>query len=123
MIDIVAFDNGWDGPNGINRGKKLLKKETVDLIKRSDSTPWLANVAKDRFSNGFWLWKMVKLGVRGKMEWMYLGYNGMPFNSFDANPMAGHIVFSGPDEAAIPSLNYELMRMGLDDIAYLYTLE
>ena len=23
VVDIVAFDNGWDGPNGVNRGKKL----------------------------------------------------------------------------------------------------
>ena len=122
-VDIVAFNNGWDGPTGVNRGKKLLNKETVDLVKKAGATPWLVNVAKDRFSNGYWFWKMVRLGVRGKMEWMYRGYNGMPFNSFDANPMRGHIVFPGPDGTAIPSLNYEWMRMGLDDLAYLYTLE
>jgi Glycoside hydrolase 123, catalytic domain len=123
VVDIVAFDNGWDGPNGVNRGKKLLKKETVDLVKKAGATPWLVNVAKDRFSNGFWLWKMARFGVRGKMEWMYRGYNGMPFNSFDAYPMRGHIVYPGPNGTAIPSLNYEWMRMGLDDLAYLYTLE
>ncbi|MBW1643796.1 MAG: DUF4091 domain-containing protein, partial [Deltaproteobacteria bacterium] len=60
---------------------------------------------------------------RGKIEWMYRGYNGMPFNSFDAYPMRGHIVYPGPNGTAIPSLNYEWMRMGLDDLAYLYTLE
>jgi glycosyl hydrolase family 123 len=122
-VDIVAFNNGWDGPKGVNRGKNLLKKETVDLIKKAGATPWLVNVAKDRFSNGYWFWKMVRLGVRGKMEWMYRGYNGMPFNSFDSYPMSGHIVFPGPDGTAIPSLNYEWMRMGLDDFAYIYTLE
>ncbi|NNL76933.1 MAG: DUF4091 domain-containing protein [Desulfobacterales bacterium] len=122
-VDIVAFNNGWDGPTRVNRGKKLLNKKTVDLVLKAGATPWLVNVAKDRFSNGYWLWKMVRLGVRGKMEWMYRGYNGMPFNSFDAYPMSGHIVFPGPDGTAIPSLNYEWMRMGLDDLAYLYTLE
>ena len=125
-VDILAFTNGWDGPTGVNRGKRLLKKETVDFIKGAGATPWLVNVAIDRFSNGYWFWKMVKLGVRGKMEWMYRGYNGMPFNSFDADPMRpmrSHIVYPGPDGTAIPSLNYEWMRMGLDDLAYLNTLE
>ena len=37
--------------------------------------------------------------------------------------MRGHIVFPGPACTAIPSLHYEWMRMGLDDLAYLYTLE
>ena len=125
-VDILAFTNGWDGPTGVNRGKRLLKKETVDLIKGAGATPWLVNVAIDRFSNGYWFWKMVRLGVRGKMEWMYRGYNGMPFNSFDADPMRSmrsHIVYPGPDGTAIPSISYEWMRMGLDDLAYLYTLE
>jgi hypothetical protein len=122
-VDIVGFNNGWDGPKGVNRGKRLLNKETVDLIIKAGSTPWLVNVGIDRFSNGYWLWKMANLGVRGKMEWMYRGYNGMPFNNFDGNPMRAHIVYPGPDGTSIPSLNYEWMRMGLDDLAYLYTLE
>ncbi len=122
-VDIVAFNNGWDGPKKVNRGKRLLKKETVDLIKKAGATPWLVNVAKDRFSNGYWLWKMVRLGVRGKMEWMYRSYNGMPWNSFDAKPMRGHLVYPGPNGSAIPTLRYEWMRMGLDDLAYLHTLE
>jgi len=122
-VDIVAFNNGWDGPKGVNRGKRLLKKETVDLIKKAGATPWLVNIAKDRFSNGYWLWKMVRLGIRGKMEWMYRSYNGMPWNSFDAKPMRGHLVYPGPNGTAVPTLRYEWMRMGLDDLAYLYTLE
>jgi hypothetical protein len=123
VVDILAFNNGWDGPNGVNRGKKLLNKATVDLVLKAGAIPWLVNVGVDRFSNGFWLWKMVRFGVRGKMEWMYRGYNGMPFNSFDANPMGAHIVCPGPDGTSVPSLEYEWMRMGLDDLAYLNTLE
>jgi hypothetical protein len=47
----------------------------------------------------------------------------MPFNTFDAEPLRAHAVYPGPDGTAIPSLDYEWMRMGLDDLAYLYTLE
>jgi hypothetical protein len=122
-VDIVAFNNGWDGPKHVNRGKRLLNKDTVDHILNEGATPWLVNVGMDRFSNGYWFWKMARLGVRGKMEWMYRGYNGMPFNNFDAVPMRVHAVYPGPDGTAIPSLDYERMRIGLDDLAYLYTLE
>ncbi|NOR40195.1 MAG: DUF4091 domain-containing protein [Gammaproteobacteria bacterium] len=122
-VDIVAFNNGWDGPEGVNKGKKLLNKSTVDLILNAGAIPWLVNIGMDRFSNGYWFWKMIRLGVRGKMEWMYRGYNGMPYNSFDAKPMRSHAVYPGQNGTAIPSLGYEWMRIGLDDLAYLYTLE
>jgi hypothetical protein len=122
-VDVIAFNKGWDGPERVNRGKRLLNKATVDHILDAGATPWLVNVGMDRFSNGYWFWKMVRLGVRGKMEWMYRGYNGMPFNNFDADPMRAHAVYPGPDGTAIPSLDYERMRIGLDDLAYMYTLE
>ncbi len=122
-VDIVAFNNGWSGPEHVNRGKRLLNKATVNHILNANATPWLVNVGMDRFSNGYWFWKMVRLGVRGKMEWIYRGYNGLPFNNFDADPLRAHAVYPGPDGTAVPSLDYERMRIGLDDLAYLYTLE
>ena len=122
-VDVVAFNDGWDGPGRVNRGKRLLNKASVDHILDAGATPWLVNVGMDRFSNGYWFWKMVRLGVRGKMEWMYRGYNGLPFNNWDADPLRAHAVYPGPDGTAIPSLDYEWMRIGLDDMAYLYTLE
>lgn len=122
-VDIVAFNNGWEGPKGVNRDKKLLHKGTIEQIKKAGAEPWLVNVGKDRFSNGYWLWKMVGLGVRGKMEWIYRSYKGMPYNSFDAEPMRAQIVYPGPKGSVISSLDYQRMRMGFDDLAYLYTLE
>jgi hypothetical protein len=123
LVDILAFNHGWDGPQGVNRGKRLLNRATVEMVSKAGATPWLVNVGIDRFSNGFWLWKMSKQGVRGKMEWIYRGYNGMPFDNFDAEPLAGHIAYPGPAGGVIPSLEYEWMRIGLDDLAYLHTLE
>jgi hypothetical protein len=57
------------------------------------------------------------------MEWIYRSYNGMPYNTFDAQPLRAHAVYPGPNGTAIPSLAYEQMRIGLDDLAYLHTLE
>lgn len=122
-VDIVAFNNGWDGPAGVNQGRKLLNGDTVELVRQAGAIPWLVNVGIDRFTNGFWFWKMARLGIRGKVEWMYGGYYGMPYNSFDARPMHGDAAYPGPDGSTVPSIGYELMRIGLDDLAYLHTLE
>lgn len=122
-VDIVAFNNGWAGPEGVNQGKKLLHKGTIERIKKAGAEPWLVNVGKDRFSNGYWLWKMVGLGVRGKLEWIYRSYKGMPYNSFDAEPMRSQIAYPGPGGTVISSLDYQRMRMGFYDLSYLYTLE
>ncbi len=122
-VDIVAFNRGWAGPDGVNRDKQLLHRGTVEEIKEAGAEPWLVNIGRDRFSNGYWLWKMVNLGVRGKIEWIYRSYSGMPYNSFDADPMYPQLVFPGPEGSVIPSLDYQRMRMGFNDLAYLYTLE
>jgi hypothetical protein len=122
-VDIVAFNNGWAGPERVNGDKRLLHRGTIEMIEKAGAVPWLVNVGTDRFSNGYWLWKMVNLGVRGKLEWMYRSYHGMPYNSFDADPMVGDLAFPGPGGRAIHSLDYQFMRMGFDDLAYLYTLE
>ena len=122
-VDILAFNDGWDGPRRVNAGRRMLNAGTVATIQRAGAIPWLVNIGMDRFSNGFWLWKMVRLGIRGKVEWIYRGYNGMPYDSFDADPLRNHAVYPGPDGSAVPSLDYERMRMGLDDLAYLNTLE
>ncbi len=121
-VDIVAFNNGWAGPEGVNRDKRLLHKGTVKEIKEAGAEPWLVNVGTDRFSNGYWLWKMARLGVRGKIEWIYRSYRGMPYNSLDAD-LRPQLVFPGPGGNVIPSLDYQRMRMGFDDLAYLHTLE
>ena len=47
----------------------------------------------------------------------------MPYNSFDADPMYPQLVFPGPEGSVISSLDYQRMRMGFNDLAYLYTLE
>jgi len=123
LVDVLSFNNGWGGPTGVNQGRRLLNRKTVEFVLQAGATPWLVNIGIDRFSNGYWLWKMARLGIRGKMEWIYRNYNGMPYNSFDAQPLSGHAVYPGPADMAVPTINYELMRIGLDDLAYLHTLE
>ncbi len=120
---IVAFNKGWDGPHGVNRGRTLLNAETVAEVRAAGATPWLVNVAKDRYSNGFYLWKMSRLGVRGKLEWIYRSYRSDPLNPFDGFVRDGSEMVVPGTSAVHPSIHYERMREGLDDLAYLHTLE
>jgi hypothetical protein len=123
-VSILAFNGGWDGPNGVNRGRRLWNAETVAEIRAAGATPWLVNVDKTRFSNGFYLWKMSRLGIRGKMEWIYSDYAADPHNPFDGRgPRMRPMVYPGPGTMIAPTISYELMRQGLNDLAYLHTLE
>jgi hypothetical protein len=120
---IVAFNKGWDGPNGVNQGRTLLNAETVAEVRTAGATPWLVNVGKDRLSNGFYLWKMSRLGVRGKIEWIYRSYRSDPSNPFDGFGRDGSEMVYPGTSTVHPAIRYELMRQGLDDLAYLHTLE
>jgi hypothetical protein len=124
-VSVVAFSHGWDGPGGINRGRPaLLQAGTVELIRAAGATPWLANIGRDRFSNGLYFWKLSRLGVRGKIEWIYSDYRADPHNPFDGMGLAGDpLAYPGPEDTTLPTLPYERMRQGLDDLAYLHTLE
>lgn len=123
-VSIVAFNRGWDGPTGVNRGKPLLNAGTVALIQAAGATPWLVNLGGDRFSSGLYFWKMARRGVRGKIEWIHSDYRAEPHNPFDGQGIAGDsLAYPGPGATVLPTLPYERMRLGLDDLAYLYTLE
>jgi hypothetical protein len=122
-VNIQAFNVGWDGPKGVNKGKQLLCAETVELVKKAGAVPWLVNIGKDRLSNGYYLWKMYRLGVRGKIEWIYRGYSAYPNNFFDAGGPSKPLAGPGPNDKPVPSLEWEWMRIGLEDMAYLITLE
>lgn len=127
-VSILAFNSGWAGPTGINKGKRqLLHAKTVEEIKEMGSIPWLVNIGKDRFSNGYYYWKMSRMGLQGKMEWIYSNYRAFPHNAFDGRGSRSSIldaaVYPGPDDRILSTIPYERMRQGLDDLAYLHTLE
>lgn len=122
-VDFLAFNNGWAGVGRVNGDRKLLNPETIAEVRDAGAQPWMVNVGTDRFSNGYWLWKMLDQGVGGKLEWIYRSYSGIPHNPFDAVPMKTSMVLPGEDGIVIHTLAYERMRLGLDDLAWLYTLE
>lgn len=127
-VSILSFNEGWVGPTKVNQGKRqLVHAGTVRDILSVGATPWLVNIGKDRFSNGYYFWKMSRLGLKGKIEWIYRDYRAMPHNPFAGQGSHANImdraIYPGPDNTILTTIPYERMRQGLDDLAYLYTLE
>ena len=123
-VDVLAFNHGWDGPAGVNRGRRQLPNaETVAQVRAAGAEPWLVNLDRGRLSHGVYLWKMSRLGVRGRIQWIYSDYTADPHNPFDGRARrSGPMVLPGAD-ASLPTVGYEQMRAGLVDLAYLHTLE
>jgi hypothetical protein len=113
FLNVATFNNGWDGIDHHNKGRRLINREfLVELQQQTDAIPWFVNAGSDRFSFGFFFWKMTRYGVRGKIEWYYnLGQNER-----------GSLV-RAEGERLWPTLAYERSREGLDDLKYLVSLE
>ncbi len=112
-LHFATFNNGWDGADRHNRGRRLLNEKFIAELKReTGAIPYFVNAGKGRFPFGFFLWKMSKCGVRGKVEWYYcLGDN-----------QSGSVVRTRGTEIQ-PTIDYERSREGLDDLRYVTTLE
>ncbi len=112
-LGVATFNNGWDGSDHHNEGRRLINKDFLAELKaRTGAIPWFVNANSGRLPFGFFFWKMAGYGVRGKVEWYYcLGHNEN-----------GSVVRL--DGGAIsPTLDYERSREGIDDLKYLGALE
>ncbi len=112
-LNVATFNNGWDGIDRHNAGKRLINREFIETLQRqTGAIPWFVNAGSGRLPFGFFFWKMAQYGVRGKVEWYYnLGNNER-----------GSIV--RVEGAKIwPTLVYERSREGIDDLKYLVKLE
>ena len=113
-MNFATFNNGWDGPDNHNRGRRLLNDKFVKEVAKTGAIPYFVNSGKDRFSFGFFLWRMSKYGVRGKVQWFYnLGGKG--------NEGASVVRLRGAE--IVPTVMYEQTREGIDDLKYLAKLE
>jgi hypothetical protein len=112
-LSVAAFNNGWDGIDHHNRGRKLVNETFLSELRReTGAIPWFVNTGSGRLPFGFFFWRMSKLGVGGKLEWYYnLGTN-----------QRGSVIHTG-EGSLRPTLDYERSREGIDDLKYLIALE
>ncbi len=112
-LNIAAFNNGWDGIDGHNKGRRLVNRQFLTQeLPKTGAIPWFVNTGRGRFPFGFFFWKMTKYGVRGKVEWYYNLQNN-----------ARGSVVRTRGTTVWPTLTYERSREGVDDLKYMCKLE
>jgi len=111
-LDIATFNNGWDGIDGHNKGRRLINKDFILEIQKTGAIPWFVNAQTERFPFGIFFWKMAGYGVRGKVEWYY---------NLEDNARGSVVRLEGT--TVYPTLAYERAREGVDDLKYLCKLE
>ncbi len=112
FLNVATFNNGWDGADHHNQGRRLLNKPFLEALQsKTGAIPWFVNAGSGRFPFGFFFWKMSHYGVRGKVEWYY-----------NLRNESGSLVRTQQD-AIYPTLDYERCREGIDDLKYLCHLE
>lgn len=114
-LNYALFNNGWDGIDNHNEGRRLLNEQFIkELVEKTSAIPYFVNAGKGRFPFGFFFWKMSKYGVVGKVEWFY--------NLEGTGGGEGSVVKI--DGTRIThTLDYELSREGIGDLKYLCKLE
>jgi len=110
-LNVAAFNNGWDGIDHHNKGRRLINRAFITQVRRLGAIPWFVNGGVGRFPFGFFFWKMTKFGVRGKIEWYY-----------NLRNERGSLVRTS-GTTVYPTLDYERCREGIDDLRYLCKLE
>lgn len=111
-LNVATFNNGWDGIDRHNKGRRLINRRFIEQVQRLGAIPWFVNAGRGRFAFGFFFWKMARYGVRGKVEWYYnLGNNAR-----------GSVVRLASDRID-PTIIYERSREGVDDLKYALKLE
>lgn len=111
-LNIATFNNGWDGIDRHNKGRQLINKDFILEVQKKGAIPWFVNASEGRFPFGFFLWKMSRYGVKGKVEWYY---------NLGDNSQGSVVMVKGP--TVYPTLAYERSREGVDDLRYVTTLE
>jgi hypothetical protein len=111
-LDIATFNNGWDGIDGHNEGRRLINREFITEVQQTGAIPWFVNGGRGRFPYGLFFWKMAGYGVQGKVEWYY---------NLGDNSRGSVVRVDGPK--VWPTVTYERSREGVDDLKYMLKLE
>ena len=111
-LNVATFNNGWDGIDHHNKGRRLINREFIVEVQKLGAIPWFVNAGDSRFPFGFFFWKMAKYGVRGKVEWYY---------NLENNAKGSVVRLDG--DQIYPTLAYERAREGIDDLKYVLRLE
>ncbi|MFC1582283.1 glycoside hydrolase domain-containing protein [Planctomycetota bacterium] len=95
-------------------------RQTIFLTRDEGLAEYIQyNNGMGRFTYGFFIWKDKSLG---HWQWVYSWVMGDQHVPFFCN-LGSDAVGAGPDATVLPTLRYEAVREGVDDLRYMRTLE
>ena len=131
-LNCVGVNDGWDGPDNHNGGRRLLTPAVMTEIKANGCGIEFVNTGTDRFPYGFYLWRMLKYGVQSKIEWIWDSSRMSPawLNVYreevrDGRPTGKRVDGSKPpaEWKTFVTVALKFSRMGTYDAQYAATLE
>ena len=81
---------------------------------------YLNDARKARNSCGFGFYRRP---AEAMFYWHYQAYNGSPYNDFDGNARDWCAAYPGENGELIPTIDWESLREGVDDMRYIATLK
>ena len=81
---------------------------------------YLNDARKARSSCGFGFYR---LPAEAMFYWHYQAYNGSPYNDFDGDARDWCAAYPGENGELIPTIDWESLREGVDDMRYIATLK
>lgn len=113
----IFYADKWD------EIEKTITAKGKELIAYNSNNGLLfTQPAMMRFANG-WFFRSFGKNTKGQFTWAWNWYSGTPYTDLDGSVDWVYIFPARGNKKGGNSLNYELMREGIDDLRYIITLE
>ena len=131
-LNAVGVNDGWDGPDNHNGGRKILTEATMKEIRANRCAVEFVNTGTDRFPFGLYLWRMTNWGIQSKIEWIWSSDRMSPawLNVYREHVKAGRPTGERinrqhpPDDwKTFVTVALKFSRMGTVDARYAATLQ
>ena len=111
------------GKNAYAVALNIHKKEDIKTIIDMGAEPWVYNNGLNRMGMGLHLWRGMKLGMKGRMEWIGLFTQGFAFNNLDGREPSKSCFMVHREFGTLKTPNWLGVREGLLDMRIRLTLE
>ncbi len=99
------------------------KAEHIEKLKALGTEPWSYNNGLDRMGMGLRLWRSIKLGMKGRMQWIGLFTQGFGFHNLDGREPSSSCFMVHRELGVLKTARWLGVREGLLDARIRLTLE
>ncbi|HYF50011.1 MAG TPA: carbohydrate binding domain-containing protein [Planctomycetota bacterium] len=98
-------------------------KDFFAAAKALGNHPWVYNQGSARYYSGLQLWRQIKLGAEGRLDWIGFHTQGFAFNDLDGREPTASQFLLHRDHGVLPTTSWLARREGLLDCRLRLTLE